>query len=63
MKATVIALALLLSLAAGGVGTMIALALLLGLAAGSVGTRIALAPGAPPGSNSWVANRGDDGVG
>ena len=37
MKATVIVLALLLGLAAGGVGTMIAFALLLGLAASSAG--------------------------
>ena len=44
MKAALIALALLLSLAAGGAGSMIALALLLGLAAGSVGTGTTLAP-------------------
>ena len=37
MKATVIVLALLLGLAAGGVGTMIAFALLIGLAASSAG--------------------------
>lgn len=42
---------------------LIALALLLGLAAGSVGTGAALAQGAPPGSSSWVASRGDGGPG
>jgi hypothetical protein len=42
---------------------VIALALLLSLAAGGVGTGTALAQGAPPGSSSWVANRGDGGAG
>jgi hypothetical protein len=37
MKATVIVLALLLGLTAGGVGAVVALALLLGLAASSAG--------------------------
>jgi hypothetical protein len=43
MKATVIVLALLLGLMAGGVGTVIALALLLGLAVSSTGARPTLA--------------------